>query len=61
MVGVCLPIALKVWNQVLRDVSDKNLSQNMRGITSAMVPFGNMASTGASMVSGLIQGARALT
>jgi len=61
MVGSCLPIALKVWNQVLRDVSDKNSSQNMRGLASAMVPFGNMASAGASMVSGLIQGARALT
>lgn len=56
-----VPIGLKIWNQVLRDLADDNPSNtNIRGFASAMVPFGGMAQAGASMLTGLISGARGL-
>jgi len=48
----------KVWNQVMRENQGNDNSSRMG---PSVVPFGNMASAGASMVTGLIQGARALS
>merc|ERR1711937_560374 len=48
----------KIWNQILRENQEN--SSDSRGIASSVIPFGNMASAGASMVTGLIKGARAL-